>query len=81
MSDRRCQSRAVRPGLEPLEGRAVLSVAQPGMAIVPAALVQGVQYLFLEGAANGTVQLHRGLAHHLGYLAIRGADDVVRAHA
>jgi hypothetical protein len=40
--------------IEPLEGRAVLSAVHPGVAVHPAAVVQGAQYLFLNGQVHGT---------------------------
>jgi hypothetical protein len=48
------------PRVEPLEGRALLSTADPGAVVVPTALVRGVEYLFLNGSAHGTVQHKHG---------------------
>jgi hypothetical protein len=48
--------RARRPELscEPLEGRVVLSTSHVAGAAVPAALVKGVTYLFLNGSGQGS---------------------------
>src|SRR5258708_5725381 len=45
-----------KPSLEELEGRLVLSATPATGAIVPAALVKGVTYLFINGTASGTFQ-------------------------
>jgi hypothetical protein len=56
MNHRNRRTRRVQLGLEPLEGRAVLSAMHPGAAIHSAALVQGTQYLFLNGTIHGTTR-------------------------
>jgi hypothetical protein len=52
MKHRRKQS---GPWVEPLEGRALLSTASLQAAVVPASLVRGFSYLYVNGAAHGTV--------------------------
>jgi hypothetical protein len=42
------------PSCESLEGRVVLSTSHVATAAVPAALVHGVTYLFLNGSGHGT---------------------------
>jgi hypothetical protein len=56
MNHRNRRTRRTQPGLEPLEGRAVLSAVHPGVTVHPAALVQGAQYLFLNGQIHGTTR-------------------------
>jgi hypothetical protein len=56
MNHRNRRTRRTQPGLETLEGRAVLSTAHPGAAVVPAAVVRGAEYLFLNGQAHGTTR-------------------------
>jgi hypothetical protein len=53
MNQRNRRTRRMQPGLEFLEGRAVLSSVSPGAAIHSTALVQGTTYLFLNGEARG----------------------------
>jgi hypothetical protein len=77
------------PKFEWLEGRVVLSTSSyvPGAA-VPAALVKGVTYLYLQGSGQGTFKHHqflpadipstdaiKGTAHfsHLGTVKVSGS--------
>jgi hypothetical protein len=56
MNHRNRRTRRSQPGLESLEGRAVLSTVLPGVTVHPAAVVQGTEYLFLNGKAQGTTR-------------------------
>jgi hypothetical protein len=60
MDHRNRRTNRTRLGIEPLEGRAVPSTGlHPGAAIHTSALVQGTQYLFLNGEAHGTTRTVR----------------------
>jgi hypothetical protein len=59
LESRRGKRRAL--GVESLEGRVVLSTAQVTGAVVPAALVKGVSYLYLQGSGQGTFKHHEFL--------------------
>jgi hypothetical protein len=62
MSEANRRNARKKPRLEELEGRLVLSTTTAASAIVPAALVKGVTYLFINGTASGTFQHPK---HHI----------------
>ena len=54
MSNERRRAQRLEPSCESLEGRVVLSASHVAGAAVPAALVKGVTYLFLNGSGHGS---------------------------
>ena len=59
MSVRRRPTNRVALSLESLEGRVVLSTSHVAAVAVPAALVKGVTYLYLQGSGQGTFTHHQ----------------------
>jgi prepilin-type processing-associated H-X9-DG protein len=57
--------------VEPLEGRALLSTTA-GAVAVPASLVRGVTYLFVDGHAHGKVHAERAIPDIGGRLDLKG---------
>ena len=67
--------------LEPLEGRAVPSVAHPAAHVTPAALVRGTHYLVLNGTAHGQVQQEMSNPDIGATLDIQGQGTLTRLGA
>jgi hypothetical protein len=65
-----------RLGLEPLEGRVVLSAAHPGAPVITTALVNGLQYLDLNGSAHGTLRHEPGIPDVGSRDVLQGAGRV-----
>jgi hypothetical protein len=57
--------------VEPLEGRALLSTTA-GAVVMPASLVQGVTYLFVNGQAHGKVHAERAIPDIGGRFDLKG---------
>lgn len=56
MSDHERRRKRAQLSVEPLEGRVVLSTVHVGASVSPAALIQGVNYLFINGTLHGTAK-------------------------